>query len=125
MEKMVHKIKNIFLAFCLLLSSSVVKAEPWNTTDKVLMGSFIGMQVIDVAQTQKAISLGHVEMNPILGPKPSTTKLIALKGVATGAVYWLVDTYPDSRRPMLILVNSLKAFVIRHNYMEAQVGFGF
>lgn len=112
------------LALLLLLAASA-NAEPWSNTDRALMVSYTALQVIDVLQTEKCLDMPTVchEQNPLYGDHPTTETLILTKAAITGLVYWMADTTPEYRRPMLWIVNIVQGAVVANNYAIVQLGF--
>jgi len=102
-----------------------VSPNKWTTTDKVLLGSFVALQAIDVAQTKRVLKRGGYEMNPIFGKHPSDGQLLLGKAIGTSAIYWLSDNYPEYRTGILIGAVAVQAVVVRRNYIGAQAGWGF
>lgn len=116
----------ILCAIVLLIAPSRSKADEWNNTDKALMASLVVMDLVDIAQTRKCMKLPNChEANPLLGKHPSDTTLVASKALSLGAIYWLVDTYPQIRPYALVGANVLQFVVIRHNYVGTHLGWGF
>ena len=112
-------------AIVLYLAPTSARGADWSTTDKVLLGSFVTLQVVDVAQTKQVLKHGGYEMNPIFGKHPSDGSLVLGKVIVTGAVYWIADTKPEYRTGLLIGATAIQAIVVRHNYIGAQAGWGF
>lgn len=119
-------ISAMLCAIVLFIAPTSSKAEDWSKTDKALIASFIVLETIDVAQTKRCLKLPNcTEGNPIFGKHPSDGQLVAGKTIAVGAIYWLADSYPEYRTGFLIGANLIQSLVVRHNYIGAQVGWGF
>ena len=67
--------KFLVIAFLivLLLPSNAFALEPWDTTDKILLGTTMATAAIDYGQTMHIARnpRDHFEYNPILGEHPS------------------------------------------------------
>lgn len=114
------KLQSLVLA-CALVSSSAL-AAPWDTTDKVLFGSFLGLQIADGLQTYQVHKHPDQfrETNPLLGSDPSAGKIILLKSAISALVYWGVKDSSSSNRKFLLTAADLFYLgVVGHNY---QVG---
>ncbi len=94
------------------------KADEWKPADKALMGAFVAMQVIDTVQTKQILDRDGREENPLLGDHPSVARMVAIKGAGTYVIYRLADYFPEERRAMLVVLDLLQGYVIRHNALE-------
>ena len=123
------------VSLCLLLVCSEVTADfkDWNKTDKVLFGTYVGLNVIDIGQTFDIIhcqkynpSCGFVEKNKIIGSSPSAKELLIYKAVSTGVIYYALDRvlYKDekARRKTLLIINGIALHTVIHN---KQIGLQF
>ena len=102
----------------LLFFPSLALAADWDTTDKVLFGTFVGLQIIDGAQTSYASHHPDEfkEANPLLGSHPSDAKIVLVKSAVVGGVYWLVrDADPAQRKIALGILDLLYVTVTAHN----------
>lgn len=102
-----------------LLAPPKVKAAEWDTTEKVMFGSLVTLQLIDVAQTWKIKDNPDRwrEVNPIFGEDPNMAAVIGLKAAITGGVYWLVRDSPNVDRKLLLgVANSIQLGIVGHNY---------
>lgn len=61
---------------------------PYDTAEKVLLGTAVGGQVWDYTSTRSGLDAGCIETNPILGEHPSDGALIASK-VLVSCMAWL------------------------------------
>lgn len=95
------------------------RAAEWDTTDKILFGSFVGLQVIDTAQTWKIHSHRdeYRETNSIYGSDPNMGLVIGLKTAVTGGIYYITRDMPSGERKFLLtLVDAIQLSVVAHNY---------
>lgn len=109
------------IALALILSfTTPAFADEWKTTDKVLFGAFIGLQVIDTLQTYEIRKHPDEwkETNPLYGSPPNMSKVIAVKALYTGLVYYLLDTQTSSegRTRALLVLDAVAAAVVIHNH---------
>lgn len=92
------------------------RADEWNTTDKVLFGTYVALSAYDAAQTDQGIRSGkYIERNPLYGEQPSTATLYASKAIVAAGLWWLVDRFPEARRPILLIGNALEISCVAHN----------
>lgn len=123
----------ILVAVALAFTIEAHAQEPgkWNTTDKVLLGTYYAASAIDAAQTMSAMrqkwpdgSPKYTEANPLLGDHPSDAAIIGTKMLFGAGLYYLADRMPEQRRLFLILANTIQISVVAHN---ASIGlkFGF
>ena len=87
----VNIIKYILLSFLLIFTgcANFNHYSKWKTTDKILFGSEIALNIADVIQTNNCANMQNCqELNPLLqdnNKKPDMTKVVVLKaGVLTG-----------------------------------------
>jgi len=122
-------LKNLIkvLSICsLLLFCNNVQAEfkDWNKTDKILFGSYIGLNVVDIGQSFDIVhcqkvnpNCNIIERNPFLGPHPSKEKIILYKAAFMGVAYaGLKNTNPKTRRTTLLLVNAITLTGVVNNH---------
>jgi hypothetical protein len=95
----------------------------WDTTDKVLFGTYLAASAIDAAQTIHALDQRwpdgapqYVEINPLYGDNPNDSVLILSKLAAAGVIFLLADHYPRYRRPILWVVTAIQVGVVASNY---------
>lgn len=105
---------------CMLLAySCAVRAAEWDTTDKVLFGSFATLEVIDVAQTWKMHKHPDKweEANPLFGKNPNMGLVIGVKTLVTGSIYYLVRDMSSSDRKLILgVVDVIQISAVAHNY---------
>lgn len=107
-----------FLLQWSLLFIDDVRAAEWDTTDKVLYGSFVGLQVIDGLQTHYATHHPDQfrEANPLLGSYPSDGKIIAVKSLLVGGTYYVLkDADSQTRKTVLTVLDCIYIGVTAHN----------
>ena len=123
------------LSLCFLLACGTATADfkDWNKTDKVLFGTYVGLNVIDVGQTFDIIhcqkynpSCGWVEKNKLVGTHPSAKEALILKVIGTGIIYYTLDRvlYKDEkvRRRALLIINGIALHTVIEN---KQIGLRF
>lgn len=90
---------------------------PYDTTEKVLFGYMIGLQVADVVTTVIALDRGAVEANPFFGKDPDTGVLILGKVVMIGVTYVAINYIDDHtiRKWTLGTIDALYTGVIINN----------
>lgn len=103
----------------LLFTHDAKAADPeWTTTNKVMFASFVAVNVADVLQSQQVDpGSGYRETNPLYGRYPSDARLIAVKSLTVGGVYWLIkDKDPAHRNLMLGIGTMLIGAAVANNY---------
>jgi hypothetical protein len=107
--------------------SSLAFAEPWDTADKILFGSFLALQAADAAQTHYASRHPDRfrEVNPLLGSQPSDGKILAVKSLMIGATYYILkDADSHTRKTVLTVLDALYIGVVAHNAsIGVRIGF--
>ncbi len=94
---MLGNLTKVFSLLCLLSFSFNAQADfkDWKKTDKILFGTYVGLNVVDVGQTFDLINCQQTnpncryeEKNPIMGKSPSKEKLILfiINGIMLGTV---------------------------------------
>jgi len=125
----------------LLLVALPARADEWDTTDKVLYGSFIAMDVIDIAQTYRIKRAEtctqpahnapeycyrtYYENNPIFGKDPNMTKVIAWKAIDVAALGIAANYLPSPMRKAVLLGADVIQFTIIHHNYTVGVKWGF
>ena len=121
MPKIVNSL--LVIAVALMCSSCAFKFQPpWNpdlaydTTEKVMMGSYVALNVADVYTTDKALTLGAVEINPFFGENPRNNTIIISKAVVL-AFQWSLMPYLNhtQRKWFLGLTNAVMGGVVINN----------
>ena len=105
------------------------RAEEWNGTDKALFGAFIGLQVVDALQTYEIEKHPDKwqELNPIIGDPPQWEKVVALKALEVGIVYYLLDKHstPKQRRGALWFLDGIYLGIVASNHYSAGIRIRF
>lgn len=102
-------------------------ASEWDTTDKVLFGSLVALQVVDTAQTWKVHNQPdfYKEKNPLYGSDPNMAVVVGVKVLVTTGIYWIVkDMSGPDRKLILSVVDLLQFGVVENNY-KIGLRFGF
>lgn len=89
--------------------------------------SFAALQVMDLVSTNKAISGGGVEANPVMaGIVKNRTAFIAVKaGTAAAAAFFsekLAKNHPRRATILMAVLNTAYAGIVAHNYRVARSG---
>ena len=123
---MLGNLTKVFSLLCLLSFSFNAQADfkDWKKTDKILFGTYVGLNVVDVGQTFDLINCQqtnpncrYVEKNPIIGQSPSKEKLILYKALTTGVVYYALEKTPDKNRTAtLLIINGIMLGTVANNY---------
>lgn len=104
-----------------LLASQVgsAKAAEWDSTDKVLFGSFVTLEAVDALQTYRIHQHPekYEETNPLFGKHPNMGLVIGAKTLVTGGLYYLVRDMSSSDRKLILgVADALQFSVVAHNY---------
>lgn len=114
-------------ALVFILSFWLCSAQAWDTTDKVLFGSLVVLEVIDTAQTWQIHKHPekYQEANPIYGKDPNMGLVIGVKSLLVGGTYFITKDMPSGDRKVLLgLLDAIQLTVVAHNY-SVGVKFGF
>ena len=109
--------KKLIIIIILLFCSSGCVTD-WNRTDKILLGSLVAGQAIDITQTERVMSGEYMDLrerNPMM---KSMDIMIPAKIVVVGATTWLADRYPKHRRMILWIGNAVTWGVVGWNYRQ-------
>ena len=123
---MLGNLTKVFSLLCLLSFSFNAQADfkDWKKTDKILFGTYVGLNVVDVGQTFDLINCQqtnpncrYVEKNPIIGQSPSKEKLILYKALTTGVVYYALEKTPDKNKTAtLFIINGIMLGTVLNNH---------
>ncbi len=119
------KVANIILAItvALMCSSCAFKFQPpWNpdlpydNTEKALMGSYVALNAADVYTTDKALTLGAVEINPFFGENPRNNTIILSKVVVLAFQWSLLPYMTHTQRKLFLgITNAVMGGVVINN----------
>ena len=114
--------------FALLFALAIpCQAADFDTTEKALYGTFIGLQVLDAVQTMQISRHPDQfrETNPLLGSHPSDARIIGTKLLFSGALTWaLWDSSHQTRKLSLGTLDAFYIGVVDHNYrVGIRIGF--
>ena len=122
---MLGNLTKVFSLLCLLSFSFNTQADfkDWEKKDKLLFGTYVGLNVVDVGQTfdlincqQTNLNCPYEEKNPIIGKSPSKEKIILYKTLMTGVVYHALERTPDKNRTgTLLIINGIMLGTVLNN----------
>ena len=110
---------------CVLFSlNTQADFKDWKKTDKILFGTYVGLNVVDVGQTFDLINCQQTnpncryeEKNPIIGQSPSKEKVILYKALTTGVVYYALEKTPDKNKTAtLLIINGIMLGTVANNH---------
>ena len=110
---------------CVLFSlNTQADFKDWKKTDKILFGTYVGLNVIDVGQTFDLINCQQTnpncryeEKNPIIGKSPSKEKVILYKTLTTGLVYYALEKSSSKERTVaLLIINGIMLGTVANNH---------
>ena len=110
--------KLIFILLPLLTLSLQAEWKDWTEKEQDLFTDYIALNLIDIHITNRHIQDIDtvVEVNPLLGNKPSLERLILHKAIITGASYIILDKTPQRYREKdLKIMNGVLMVVVLHN----------
>lgn len=115
--------KGLVIGVCiLLLPTSLLAGEKWDTTEKALVGSFIAGQIINYGQVNKTLNDPYwSEINPLM-PAENTAELLVWKTGTTAALIFLADRFPIYRKALLVGASIVVWGFVAH---DVSVGVGF
>ena len=104
--------KTILILFLLCI---IVSADTWKKTDRILLGTYLLGETIDLLQTSEILhSPEFYEVNPMI----KNDRDMYISGiVTTGIILWICYKFPKFRRSFLIGTNLFKWGLVRHNFM--------
>jgi 6-phosphofructokinase len=97
---------------------SIAQAEPtWTWSDTAWEAAFAAAVIVDVRQTSTALATGRVELNPVMGRRPSDGRLAAAAAIAVGA-HALISTAlpPEHRRWWQAVSLAAEGTAVGHNF---------
>ena len=110
---------------CVLFSlNTQADFKDWKKTDKILFGTYVGLNVVDVGQTFDLINCQQTnpncryeERNPLIGKSPSKEKVILYKTLTTGIVYYALEkSSPRERTATLLIINGIMLGTVANNH---------
>ena len=123
---MLGNLTKVFSLLCLLSFSFNTQADfkDWKKTDKILFGTYVGLNVIDVGQTFDLINCQQTnpncryeERNPLIGKSPSKEKVILYKTLTTGLVYYALEKSSSEERTIaLLIINGIMLGTVANNH---------
>ena len=123
---MLGNLTKVFSLLCLLSFSFNAQADfkDWKKTDKILFGTYVGLNVVDVGQTFDLINCQQTnpncryeEKNPIIGKSPSKEKVILYKTLTTGLVYYALEKSSSEERTVaLLIINGIMLGTVANNH---------
>ena len=123
---MLGNLTKVFSLLCILSFSFNAQADfkDWKKTDKILFGTYVGLNVVDVGQTFDLINCQQInpncpyeEKNPIIGKSPSKEKVILYKTLLTGVVYYALEKTPDKNKTTtLLIINGIMLGTVLNNH---------
>ncbi len=123
---MLGNLTKVFSLLCLLSFSFNAQADfkDWKKTDKILFGTYVGLNVVDVGQTFDLINCQETkpncryeERNPLIGKSPSKEKVILYKTLTTGLVYYALEKSSSKERTVaLLIINGIMLGTVANNH---------
>ena len=120
---MLKSITALLLVFLMGCANTVPYAE-WTSKERTLYKYYLALQVIDTAQTGRAINcqrnnaqctLG--ETNPIYGKRPSMEKMIGMKTGLNALFFVALGREKTDRVRTLKILNTTMTVVVGHNQL--------
>ena len=123
---MLGNLTKVFSLLCLLSFSFNAQADfkDWKKTDKILFGTYVGLNVVDVGQTFDLINCQETkpncryeERNPLIGKSPSKEKVILYKTLTAGLVYYALEKSSSKERTVaLLIINGIMLGTVANNH---------
>ena len=118
---MLKSIAALLLVFLMGCANTVPYAD-WTPKEKTLYKYYLALQVIDTAQTGRAINCQKnnaqctlSEANPIYGKRPSMEKLIGMKIGLNALFFVALGKEKTNRVRTLKILNTTMTVVVGHN----------
>jgi len=117
----------ILFAMLLLNPMDCCSQEPLDTADKILFANFVLLKIVDVGQTNYALTQNNFyEGNPLYGKDPLNAKLWAINAAVVGILYYCTTQLNSSERKyFLVFLNALQLTVVGLNYNQPGIGLRF
>ena len=107
---MIKKTILILFLFCLIVS-----AEDWKKVDKILLGTYLLGETIDMFQTSEILHNDRFyELNSFI---KNDRDMYICGAITTGIIIFICHKFPKFRRSFLLGTNLFKWGLVRHNYM--------
>ena len=102
------------LGIALIFGAVSLQAESWNTPDKILLGTYLIGETIDILQIHEILHNNRFhELNPLI---KSDRDLAISAVVTTGIVIWLAYHFKEHRTKILTGCNFIKWAMVGRNY---------
>lgn len=114
-------IRSVLITLLFFSSVACADIEHWTEKERKLYHSYIALTTIDTIQTMKMIDCQKqaecnlVEINPILGERPTKSKLIATKIIGNVIIYRMLDRDDVDREKALRWLNAVQGLVVTNN----------
>jgi len=109
----------LFLIFLFFFSSCATlkpNPKPWTKPEKIAAGYFILGHIADALTTERALDDSNIdEINPILGKRPSDSKITIYFSLTGIAALTISHFYPKLRIPLLSLYGTVNFGNTIHN----------
>ena len=89
----------------------------WDTAEKAMLASYVGLNVVDYGQTRWGLDHGYLEANPIIGKSPNRAKILLMKGLICGGTIYLADKWKEERKVILAFGIIWGATSVTNNYL--------
>lgn len=108
----------LVVLFILLIGIPSWAGGKWDTTDKVLMGSFIGLNAVDYMQTRYIFDHPneYYEKNPVLKGVGEDWCPLYFLGISLGAWYVADKLKPNHRKIFLGILNGIQIYTVGRNF---------
>ena len=88
----------------------------WDATEKAMLASYVGLNVIDYGQTRWGLDHGYLEGNPLIGKSPNRAKILLMKGLICGGTIYLADKWKEERKVILAFGIIWGTMAVTNNY---------
>jgi len=89
----------------------------WDTAEKAMLASYVGLNVIDYGQTRWGLDHGYLEANPLIGKSPNRARILLMKGLICGGTIYLADKWKEERKIILAFGIVWGATSVTNNYL--------
>lgn len=110
--------KNFIYIFLLVsILSGQTKEFKFDLTEKCLFGSYLTLTIGDVISTDQLLKNGGYETNPLIGKRPSLSKMILIKAVSVPFFYYITKKIENrpARKIVLISANLILSYFVINN----------
>ena len=110
----------LVLVVVLVSCATMNPKAKWDTTEKAMLVSYVGLNAIDYGQTRWGLDHGYLEANPLIGKSPNRARILLMKGLICGGTIYLANKWKEERKVILAFGIIWGATSVTNNYLVIQ-----